>query len=830
MKIETPKNLDNIDIVGNFDSIQAGIDATSLSFILELLSKNFYSNPIGSICREITSNCFDSHIEANVDEPVIIKIDEDEEGEFISFTDVGVGLTPDRIKNIYMKYFTSTKRDTNDQIGGFGLGSKTPLAYQDYFYIITVVNNIKYSYLFSKGSSLPTLDLLCEEEIEQRNGTEIKIYIKNNNDKYTFINELKSQLSYFDNVWFENCDINNDYKIYENNLFKYRNQDQYSNEAHICFGKVSYPIDWNKINVQRVDVPIGIKFRIDELVVTPNREALRYTDEVTKLVHDRVLETIAILQNMYIEQQKSYDDFFEWYKYKTKEKYLYFGEDKLQLKGQAFKGIGKETNLKILEELGFDNNILDGILTKIYKCESEISVDKIKKYCSYENFDTSVIEYSNSYIYSESSNFSAVKNYYHRKGRILQPYNIKIIAKNILKNSFVKIITNSILEKQFTNFTAIYNNVITVTDFNTEIITNTINPITLNYYEYYNNKTLRPTNNYFNLGIAVKIYKLIKYIRQQVESKLKNYHIEITDEFKEIYKNYNIQNDNSKKRKLEGKVFCKGISTYGNFDWRIQDIEDYTGIVVYGFAKDTIALNKTVAYCYLNPKFRQKVKRYNWRENDELTENGQINRKACTIIQIAQNNAKYFKNKKNMVYVKDLYGDNKLFRKIASSFRIASIFEEYLKAYSSMKNDTFIFEIEKINTLIGKNLFELHNYYQTFTTSEDIAYSSFTRGKIRDEIISIANKHNLFDITIEAKLKVVEDYFKGIELLKHIEINNDTLPLILKYLREKKKKINLEYYQKVIHPELTKVQMEIDFEPKEEIEIETKFRILTKVA
>lgn len=123
MIIGTINNNDNVNIAGDFESIEAGMDSSSLPFILEMLSKNFYSNAIGSICREITSNCFDSHIEAKVEDAVVITMGNNEEGEFISFKDVGVGLSTERIKKVFMKYFTSTKRNSNEQIGGFGLTS-----------------------------------------------------------------------------------------------------------------------------------------------------------------------------------------------------------------------------------------------------------------------------------------------------------------------------------------------------------------------------------------------------------------------------------------------------------------------------------------------------------------------------------------------------------------------------------------------------------------------------------------------------------------------------------------------------------------------------------
>jgi HSP90 family molecular chaperone len=90
------------------------------STIFQMFTKNVYSNPIGTVVREITSNCFDSHVEAGTDNaknPVIIKhtvdtltTDEKEETvqHYISFIDNGVGMSPERVENIYGVYFEST--------------------------------------------------------------------------------------------------------------------------------------------------------------------------------------------------------------------------------------------------------------------------------------------------------------------------------------------------------------------------------------------------------------------------------------------------------------------------------------------------------------------------------------------------------------------------------------------------------------------------------------------------------------------------------------------------------------------------------------------------
>ena len=49
------------------------ISKDSTSMVFQIFTRNMYSNPIGSIVREITSNCFDSHVEAKVNAPVVIR-------------------------------------------------------------------------------------------------------------------------------------------------------------------------------------------------------------------------------------------------------------------------------------------------------------------------------------------------------------------------------------------------------------------------------------------------------------------------------------------------------------------------------------------------------------------------------------------------------------------------------------------------------------------------------------------------------------------------------------------------------------------------------------
>ena len=159
-------------------STKMGLSDDAQSMIFNMFTETIYKNPIGSIVREITSNCFDAHVEAGnerPENPVFVKKTHDKlsDTHYISFFDNGVGMSPDRVENIYGIYFNSTKRANNDEIGGFGIGGKTPLAYKrsyideegntqydSSFFVITRYNGIEYSYTIYNGEESPEIQLM----------------------------------------------------------------------------------------------------------------------------------------------------------------------------------------------------------------------------------------------------------------------------------------------------------------------------------------------------------------------------------------------------------------------------------------------------------------------------------------------------------------------------------------------------------------------------------------------------------------------------------------------------------------------------------------------
>ena len=103
------------------ESMEMTLDMDSSQFIMQILSKNLYSDPIGSIVRETVSNALDSHRRAGIDTPVIVSLKQLSSGYEFSVEDFGIGLDGDDVRDIISKYGKSTKRDSEYELGLYGL-------------------------------------------------------------------------------------------------------------------------------------------------------------------------------------------------------------------------------------------------------------------------------------------------------------------------------------------------------------------------------------------------------------------------------------------------------------------------------------------------------------------------------------------------------------------------------------------------------------------------------------------------------------------------------------------------------------------------------------
>ena len=179
----------------------------------------------------------------------------------------------------------------------FGLGFKSALAYCSSFYFIARKNSVERKYMMYEGEDVNTIDLLYEKETTEENGVKIIVPV-NYYDRYDFIKKMKEQLAYFENVYFnvQNNDITNDFTIYRGEHFQsstlYRNK-----ELHLCLDNVYYPLDFKKLGIDKIDIPIGLRFGLnDGIFPIPNRESIKYSKE-TK---EAILKKIGIIADLFV--------------------------------------------------------------------------------------------------------------------------------------------------------------------------------------------------------------------------------------------------------------------------------------------------------------------------------------------------------------------------------------------------------------------------------------------------------------------------------------------------------------------------------------------------
>jgi len=281
------------------DSIGMSLDLDSAQILMQMLSKNLYSDSIGSTVRECASNALDSHRRAGVDKPIIVslKVNAANNYEF-SVEDFGIGLDAEDVKNIISKYGKSTKRNSATELGMMGLGFKAPLAYSSSFYFVCRKNGMERKYMMYEGEDTNTIDLLYEKATKEGNGVKVIVPVTCNYDKREFEQKIKEQLAYFENVYFDCPGIDNNFLIHRAEDFQFS---ELANDGkmHICLDNVYYPIDFVRLGIDNIHFPVGLRFGLsDGIFPTPNRESIRYTKEAK----DLILKKIEKVANFYIEK------------------------------------------------------------------------------------------------------------------------------------------------------------------------------------------------------------------------------------------------------------------------------------------------------------------------------------------------------------------------------------------------------------------------------------------------------------------------------------------------------------------------------------------------
>lgn len=312
-----------VAVLGEVEKHNVSIDAKNINHIVTILSSNLYSYPMTSFLRETVSNAVDSHIEAGVNEPIIITRTKSD----LSIRDFGTGISPERFKEIYLNIGSSTKRDSNEYIGHFGIGRFSCLSVSNLANITSFYNGRAYYYVMNKDIDQLHIDLLFEKDTDEPNGVEVKVPITE-----VKLSDLNC-LEFVENLYLEDDTEMSDLSNFNKRKVKtYRNFKtvQYKDvffapsryDTYVLVGNIPYKVDfyslWDESDNYHKSwrdaftkaFPIVDIGKVD---ITPNRETLIYSEKTKQVLHDAFLAAIEEMEEFWHNQvSQPYTDIKEW--------------------------------------------------------------------------------------------------------------------------------------------------------------------------------------------------------------------------------------------------------------------------------------------------------------------------------------------------------------------------------------------------------------------------------------------------------------------------------------------------------------------------------------
>lgn len=290
-----------------------------LGMIFDILRNKMYKDPIKAICREITANARDAHREAGKpDVPIEVHFPNSFDNHF-KVKDYGIGISPDRVENVFVNYGASTKREDNIQHGGFGLGAKTPFSYTDTFSIISIHQGVMRQYTaYIDETEIGKMSLVSEEDTDEPDGTTIIVPVKDH-DWHKFANEVPKVTKY----WDVRPEIfGADEEILESNkvefliktdkwaLLKGRKRRNYYSSYYdftdscIVIDGIRYDLDLSSVPLDGEQSSFGSGYRntledkfcrgfvfyfdVGELTLAASRDNIHYDDDTKNLIKQRI--------------------------------------------------------------------------------------------------------------------------------------------------------------------------------------------------------------------------------------------------------------------------------------------------------------------------------------------------------------------------------------------------------------------------------------------------------------------------------------------------------------------------------------------------------------
>jgi hypothetical protein len=272
----------SIEMFGHSEVSNMTIEASGKMF--RTIISGLYSRKIESICRESIANAKDGHIKrGNPERPSYVHAPTSWE-PYYSVRDFGCSMDHETVMRRFTAIGWSSKEDSNEEIGTFGLGSKAPFAYTSMFSVTTWLDGVQRTYdAFLNEEGKPMMALAAESESDEEQGLMVRFDVRTP-DIHAFHKAIKfvalAHLPCFE------CNLEGVHsaEIDEDHGNFYFSRDV-QDGPRVQIGCVTYPIDFNALDstratqVLRNQKNLVLRTKIGDLGVVPSREGLEYTEK-----------------------------------------------------------------------------------------------------------------------------------------------------------------------------------------------------------------------------------------------------------------------------------------------------------------------------------------------------------------------------------------------------------------------------------------------------------------------------------------------------------------------------------------------------------------------
>jgi hypothetical protein len=285
--------------LGAFGRVMAyRIDEDDVGMIMDIIANKTYSQKQLAVVREYICNAWDAHVEAGcTDKPFLVTAPTELDPTF-KVRDYGLGMSIDKVENVYVRMAKSTKRDSNDSIGSYGIGAKSAFCYGDSF-LVSSFHDGKVSRYLAQIDERKRAHMvhMSTEPSDESSGVEISVSVRTE-DINLFKELIADVCRNFPTLpVVENVDKDSlvppSKDVVGTGWFMTKGGDSRGCVA-LC-GNVEYTIDLYKVFSGRFDSSIfGFNntltfiFDLGEVDIPPSRETLEYTPKTISAVAKKI--------------------------------------------------------------------------------------------------------------------------------------------------------------------------------------------------------------------------------------------------------------------------------------------------------------------------------------------------------------------------------------------------------------------------------------------------------------------------------------------------------------------------------------------------------------